>query len=333
MDTRIRFLDGWRGLAIFGVLVGHFVGVPGINAARLGVEFFFVLSGRLMAEILFVEQKALIDFFPRRFARIYPTLLIFATAVFAYSALDPEHGIGPWDYLATITLTYNYFSIFLHRAGFLDHIWSLCIEEHLYIVLGCIAAAYRRFRFPVAPVLAGLASLCVLNGALSTIAGGDYYDVYWRSDVRGASILMGAAAFLWLRNRAAPWWCSLVLVLVGLALNIEASPNPLKYSLGTACLAGAVATLPRAPKLVLQGFQLPPLLGLGLVSYSIYLWQQPLYVISHSSGPSIVMLVTAIAAGTGSYFLFERPARRWLNGHLNALAHRFRREPAPTGAG
>ena len=316
-------------MAIFGVLVGHFIGLPGINAARLGVEFFFVLSGRLMAEILFVEQKALMDFFPRRFARIYPTLLIFATAVFAYSILDPKHGIDLSHYLATITLTYNYFSISLGRAGFLDHIWSLCIEEHLYIVLGCVAATYRRFRFPVAPLLAGLACLCVLNGALSTMAGGDYYGVYWRSDVRGASILMGAAAFLWLRDRQPPWWCSLILVLLGAALNIQASPDPLKYSLGTACLAGAIATLPRAPKLILQGLQISPLLGLGLVSYSIYLWQQPLYVMSHSNGPNLVMLLAAIAAGTGSYFLFERPARRWLNGHLNTLAYRFRREPAP----
>jgi peptidoglycan/LPS O-acetylase OafA/YrhL len=54
--TRLAYLDGWRGLSIALVLIGHFVPVPGINLGVLGVEFFFVLSGRLMAEILFIEH-------------------------------------------------------------------------------------------------------------------------------------------------------------------------------------------------------------------------------------------------------------------------------------
>ncbi|MER8439084.1 hypothetical protein NKH36_02770 [Mesorhizobium sp. M1312] len=52
--TRLAHLDGWRGLSIVLVLIGHFFPVPGINLGVMGVEFFFVLSGRLMAEILFV---------------------------------------------------------------------------------------------------------------------------------------------------------------------------------------------------------------------------------------------------------------------------------------
>ncbi|TIU24619.1 MAG: acyltransferase, partial [Mesorhizobium sp.] len=80
--TRLAYLDGWRGLSIALVLIGHFFPVPGINLGVLGVEFFFVLSGRLMGEILFIERFPLKKFFKRRFSRIYPALLVFvATAM------------------------------------------------------------------------------------------------------------------------------------------------------------------------------------------------------------------------------------------------------------
>jgi len=76
----ISALDGWRGLAILGVLFDHFVTKSGINLGRFGVELFFVLSGRLMAEILFV-QKMPLDFFLRRFSRVYPALFVFVLAM------------------------------------------------------------------------------------------------------------------------------------------------------------------------------------------------------------------------------------------------------------
>ena len=75
--SRLAYLDGWRGLSITLVLIGHFFPVPGINLGVLGVEFFFVLSGRLMAEILFIERYPLKKFFKRRFSRIYPALLVY----------------------------------------------------------------------------------------------------------------------------------------------------------------------------------------------------------------------------------------------------------------
>lgn len=84
---RVRVLDGFRGLAIVLVLVGHFLPLPGINLGRLGVELFFVLSGRLMAEILFERGARLGPFFQRRFARVYPTLLVFSTTLWLAATL------------------------------------------------------------------------------------------------------------------------------------------------------------------------------------------------------------------------------------------------------
>src|SRR3954464_3947024 len=73
---RLRFLDGWRGIAIASVLVDHFAEPDYFNSGRAGVELFFVLSGRLMAQILFVGEPALANFYYRRFTRVWPTVTV-----------------------------------------------------------------------------------------------------------------------------------------------------------------------------------------------------------------------------------------------------------------
>jgi peptidoglycan/LPS O-acetylase OafA/YrhL len=335
MEHRIRILDGWRGLAVLSVLFGHFFGVPGLNLGIIGVELFFVLSGRLMAEILFVEGVALDRFFPRRFSRVYPALFMFACVAMVASKFMPGAHMGLGHFLTVITFTYNYYSLAVPHAGVIDHIWSLCIEEHLYFVLGAIAFVHRRRPLPVPAVLAALAALCAFDGLISTLLGYDYYHVYWRSDVRGASILIGAAAFLWLRHRSAPGWLAPALALLGVALNSDALPDPLKYTAGTACLASAVALLPSAVQSVRDGLQSRALLWFGLVSYSIYLWQQPFYTLSHKVGFAGILAPVAIVVGFGSFTLVEQPARRWLNRFFDRLRDRAHIasgfESAPTG--
>jgi len=77
---RLAYLDGWRGLSILLVLFGHFAMHARSWPATLGVELFFVLSGRLMADILFVERFPLAAFYKRRVSRIFPGLAVFVVA-------------------------------------------------------------------------------------------------------------------------------------------------------------------------------------------------------------------------------------------------------------
>lgn len=313
MDRRIRYLDGWRGLAILAVLCGHFIVVPGLDFGRFGVELFFVLSGRLMAEILFVERKPLPDFFLRRFARIYPGLLMFATVALVASSFKPDASMGLAHYLATVTLTFNYLRMWIGSSGIINHVWSLCVEEHLYILLALLAALHRIRPYPVAPALGGIAALCAVNGLVSTLLGYGYYEVYWRSDVRGASILMGAAAYLWFGDKRSPAWAPLLLAALGIAFNVDVVPDPLKYTLGTACLASTIALLPNLAPLVLGALQGRPLLWFGMVSYSVYLWQEPFFWASEKFGYGFLFAPVAVLAGYGSYRMVEQPARRWIN--------------------
>ncbi len=316
--TRILYLDGWRGAAIVGVLIDHFLIKRGVNTGRLGVELFFVLSGRLMAEILFIRQTPLPNFFARRVSRIYPALFALAGCLLLVSAAAGAHDPTIGQFLSTITFTTNYAHLWIGASNVLDHAWSLCIEEHMYILLALVALVWLRRRFPLVGVLAAIALAMMINGAVETAMGLPYETVYWRSDARGASILVGAIAYL-LLHRDVPTalcgrWIPVMLGMVGVLLNFNFVPDPVKYSLGAVCLAASLVLMERAPAFVLGLLENPLLVRIGLWSYSIYLWQQPFFRLAKNMEiPRWWLLPLGIIAGLASFYAIERPARRWLN--------------------
>lgn len=317
--TRIPYLDGWRGCAVLAVLLAHFGSAQFINLGRVGVELFFVLSGRLMAEILFVRETPLPGFFARRFSRVYPALFIFCVAMLGVAAL---RGVGPTvpQFLSAITFTANYASIWVGRSDVIDHIWTLCIEEHMYILLGTIAFLHRMRPIRLIPLFSALAAVGVVVGLVQTMQGLNYYEVYWRTDVRGASLLIGVVTYLTLRDGVpqslGSAWAPLIAGIAGLLLNINVIPDPVKYSLGTACFAVALMTMPQAPSMVSWAINHPIVLRIGVWSYSIYLWQQPFSHIDGSVAYRPLWLATAILAAIASFYLVEQPARRAINRHI-----------------
>ncbi|AZO74948.1 MAG: acyltransferase [Mesorhizobium sp.] len=316
--TRLAYLDGWRGLSIALVLIGHFFPVPGINLGVLGVEFFFVLSGRLMGEILFIERFPLKKFFKRRFSRIYPALLVFVIA--AMIGLSGTFIAFKWKAaLTALTFTYNYAGILINRAGALDHIWSLAIEEHSYVILALISVVVSG-RANVVRLLVALSVLAMANGAISYwVLGMDYETSYWRTDVHIASILLSAAICLlkadgrlpaFLRNRHVALGAAAGAVL----LFLDPVPTPVHYLLGVPLLALAVNALDFAGAYLTGLLSSRPMVMLGLWSYSLYLWQQPFYKFVYDRGVTpLPMLAAVFACALASYYIVEKPARGWLN--------------------
>ncbi|MEO5760362.1 MAG: acyltransferase [Mesorhizobium sp.] len=316
--ARLAYLDGWRGLSIALVLIGHFFPVPGINLGVMGVEFFFVLSGRLMAEILFVERYPLKKFFKRRFSRIYPALLVFVAV--AMTALAGTFIAFKWKAaLTALTFTYNYAGAFVTRAGALDHIWSLCVEEHAYVILALISVLVSR-RDRVIALLVGLALLAMANGAVSYwVFKMDYEATYWRTDVHIASILLSAAICLLKADGRLPQilrgnHVALTASCGAVILFLNAVPTPIHYLLAVPLLALAVNALDFSGRYMSGMLSSWPMATLGLWSYSLYLWQQPFYkfVYDQGSAPAL-MLAGAFACALFSYYVVERPARQWLN--------------------
>jgi peptidoglycan/LPS O-acetylase OafA/YrhL len=75
-DQHLDYLDGWRGLAITLLLMGHFHPIPEINFSAAGVNLFFVLSGLLMSKLLFVKAVPIPTFYQRRISRILPAFFV-----------------------------------------------------------------------------------------------------------------------------------------------------------------------------------------------------------------------------------------------------------------
>jgi peptidoglycan/LPS O-acetylase OafA/YrhL len=323
MGERAVHLDGWRGTAIVALLIGHFVNGFGhdmgfgFHVGRLGVELFFVLSGLLMANLLFVRRVTIPTFYKRRVSRIFPALYVYLLLItivvaVAYRTFEIR------SIAAVFLLYFNYYAAGngLDAAVQYQHIWSLCIEEHSYILLSLVAIVSRRSRIKD-HVLIGATVLMswALIVVYTAVTNWDYYTLFWRTEARLGSVFCSAWLVCWLRDGHRPLvrgGAVLVPLVAGVVLQAEMVPDAVKYTVGTALLAVAVTHAQFASEWLLRPYRMKWLAQAGVLSYSIYLWQQPFM---HLRGVmnSAVCMAGAIAMGVMSYYLLENPARRWLN--------------------
>jgi len=221
--------------------------------------------------------------------------------------------------LTALTFTYNYAGIFVNRAGALDHIWSLCVEEHSYVLLALISVVVSG-RANVVRLLVALSLLAMANGAISYwVFGMDYETSYWRTDVHIASILLSAAICLLKADGRLPAFlrkqpAALAAAAGAVLLFLDPVPTPVHYLLGVPLLALAVNTLDFAGGYLTGLLSSRPMVMLGLWSYSLYLWQQPFYKFVYDRNVTpIPMLAAVFACALASYYIVEKPARGWLN--------------------
>jgi peptidoglycan/LPS O-acetylase OafA/YrhL len=317
-------LDNWRGWAILFVLLGHFFEVRGANLGRVGVELFFVLSGRLMADLLFVRHVEIGKFFLRRLTRVLPVSLLFLATDFVIFPTGVNQ-LTAAAAAAAVTMTINYMTAFgIVGSSVVGHYWSLCVEEHSYIALAFVALLLRRAGkadglWP-AVVCLSLALAMIVNGWRLWQEQADYYAVYWRSDVRAATIFMSVGLRVLFARGAlqalrAPW-IPIATAVVGIALNTRHVPDPIKYSLGSILIALSINSLEQAWPFARRLLSSTIIGWFGLVSYSLYIWQQPFYELAHHYGP-VPLAAGAIAVAAAIYYLYESPLRIWLNARIS----------------
>ncbi|MEF0864158.1 MULTISPECIES: acyltransferase family protein [Rhizobium] len=315
----IPALDGWRGLAVIVVLMGHFGAdryLP--NFSSFGVDLFFVLSGRLMADILFVKQMPIPMFFAKRFARVYPALFVFILI----TSLAFHGTFGEYDLkvaASALTFTLNYAMAYGHPFSLLDHIWSLCVEEHSYILLALIAFATRSRSKPITwGIIFAAGLMALINGVIRVhMSEGDPGVVMWRTDVAMAGIFISAALFIVLRpslHRDHWTWiapCALVSAILARMFGVDAI---VFFGVKTILLAMAVIGIEYSAPWFRRNFEGNMLRFVGQCSFSIYLWQEPFFRLAGSGIlPSALSLILGIACGVASYDLIERPLRATLN--------------------
>ena len=317
----VALLDGWRGLCILLVLVGHFV--PALDMlGNIGVEFFFVLSGRLMADILVFKRQPIPTFLKRRFARVIPALAAYVlmvgivTNVAMVATGHPPQLLSP---VAALFLFHNFIPLQSIVAAF-QHTWSLAVEEHSYLLLVLIAFVSAR-RPRLSTILALLLCLAALINGMRLFAHPDGIQfIIWRSDYRVASVLFSFALYTMLRRAAEggqpprlPWLAPVTAALATAGVFLLDPVNPAQLAICTILAAMAVNTLEVSAAPVRKLLQHPFLLWAGTLSFSLYVWQQLFYCFTLGAMPGFIALPLTVVAALWSFKRVEEPARNYLN--------------------
>ena len=315
-EERFPYLDGWRGLAILLVLVAHFWDIRVPMIGRMGVDLFFVLSGLLMSQILFEKRMPIGKFYRRRISRILPVFLLFVFTVW----IGWSHRGASWEELiTTLTFTRTYYThpMILHSVLPDANLWSLNVEEHCYVLLATIAAiSALRTRAPL--ILFALAALTNPAIKLHFISGSSVPYAY-TTECASAGLFLSAGYRAYAARWTPPPWAA-PLALVGAFLcYCPFAPWYTRFMVGPPLLAFSVNHIQHSWKWLVAVFEWHPLRQLGILSYSVYLWQQ-IFLRYHTDFPYHTGVLFAVGTGAISFYLFEKPARTWINAHWQPKA-------------
>jgi peptidoglycan/LPS O-acetylase OafA/YrhL len=292
-------IDGLRAIAVVPVVLFHLdkTLIPG---GFVGVDIFFVISGYLITSILYAQMRnasfRFSDFYRRRINRIIPALLVVIISVLLFGVL----AIAPADLeklfkgavaaTAAVSNLYfwreygNYFNSGINEAPLL-HTWSLSVEEQFYFIWPVILFGLARLKGASkwAIVIGGLVLAFVISEiGIRSAASASYYLL----PTRFFELAIGSSLAIFAVDRSAPFnrrW-STIFGIVGFALVFgsmfllsEASPfpgiNALYPCVGTALLIAAGSY---SQNFTVRMLSLKPIVGIGLISYSLYLWHWPL---------------------------------------------------------
>lgn len=317
-SAHLPYLDGWRGLAIVCLFIGHFFAVPGINFGTIGVNLFFVLSGLLMTRILFIQKTPLGQFYKRRIARIFPSVYAYLALVSILFWLAGRE-VSMLELLSAATFTNNYVMPQGPWTMPFGHIWSLSVEEHAYVLLSIVAVVARaspqRSVRAVALSTGVIAFIACLYGIGVNVAAGA--SRWGQTEVAAFGIF--ASGLLLLCGAQTPQarqhpLAVPALLLVGLAAHWWSVPGVVRLLVGCSAFALAVNSLHRAPALLHSVLEWAPLRQLGVWSFSLYLWQQPFYQLVHHFGMDPLLGVAlSLLTGATAFYVIEKPARSYLN--------------------
>jgi peptidoglycan/LPS O-acetylase OafA/YrhL len=312
-------LDGLRGVAILLVVTYHYSGWP--RGGHRGVDLFFVLSGFLITTLLLEERSdvggvSLRGFYARRARRLFPAL---AVVLAAYLTISAARGVDAFGTIARYGLYVgNVYQAFWVDAGHaplngLTHLWSLAEEEQFYLLWPLTLLLVARSRRPLAWLAAVTGALILYRLTLLGV-GASGRHLYFSPDMRADGLLIGCwlAFYRLRRGRLTPSRRLLVAAVAAAVICVLLLPGALVvFELAVAVLLAAAVTHTR----LAEALAARPLVWLGGISYSLYLWH-PVVLWTFHRQERLLALALSVALAYASTRWIERPLRRKRRGYV-----------------
>lgn len=299
-------IDGLRAVAVVPVILFH-AGFEYFSGGFVGVDVFFVISGYLITTIILSEKEkgtfSLVNFYERRARRIIPALFLvmFVSTIFSWFWLSPSHMKDFSESLVAVSI-FSSNILFWKETGYwgvenelkpLLHTWSLAVEEQYYVLFPLFLLLMWRFRkrwilssfFVIA-----LGSLCLSHWAAYNLPTANFFLL----PMRAWELAIGAGiAFYFLYRKSMMrsilshhavdellGWSGLVLIAYAVFVFDENTPFPSLYALVPTI--GTALIIIFCSKDTISGRLLGSkvFVGVGLISYSAYLWHQPVFVLA-----------------------------------------------------
>jgi peptidoglycan/LPS O-acetylase OafA/YrhL len=323
-------IDGLRAIAVLAVVAFH-AGIGG--AGFVGVDVFFVISGYLITSLLLQEHAStgsidLLAFYARRVRRIFPAaaVVVVATLCASWVLLDPlAQAQAATSAGAALVFGANVF-FQLTTGGYWDgaseempllHLWSLSVEEQFYLLWPALLIFTRSRRTMLALTLLsfGLAEFWIARG--SDAAFFQMPARFWELAIGG---LIAASPARALPRLLGP--VGVVVTLAACVFPVGHFPGygALPAVLGACAVIAAVHGGARIPLLASR-----PMVGVGLISYSLYLWHWPLLALYRATGGEalrlkLVLCGVAVLLAVASYRYVEQPFRKMRFGSGRTVA-------------
>ncbi|MBV1929247.1 MAG: acyltransferase [Gammaproteobacteria bacterium] len=345
-------IDGLRAIAVIPVILFH-AGFEHFSGGFVGVDVFFVISGYLITTIILSEKDkgifSLVNFYERRSRRILPSLFLvmLVSTIFAWFWLPPSHMKDFSESLVAVSI-FSSNILFWKETGYwgveselkpLLHTWSLAVEEQYYALFPLFLILIWRFgkRWVLGSLfIIALGSLALSHWAAFNKPSANFFLLA----TRGWELVIGAGiAFYFLYQKPAIrslWpqksvdellsWSGLLLILYSIFIFDENTPFPSLYALVPTI--GTALIIVFSTKETFSGKFLGSraLVGVGLISYSAYLWHQPLFVFArhrslHDPSPLLftALSVLSLVLAFVSWKYIEAPFRNRGNFSRNQI--------------
>ena len=296
-------IDGLRALAVLPVLLYH-AGVPGFPGGFVGVDIFFVISGYMICGMIDGDIRdgsfSLSKFYKRRILRILPALFVMflVTSLLAYFYCLP---VELEDYSKSLASAVGSISnvYFAATAGYFDapaetkpllHTWSLGVEEQFYLIVPLLML----FAYRVAPKRAKLLFAAVAAISFAAAVAVSYRNttfVFYLTPFRAWELALGALLSIkFIPAPKSPFGKNLcgkigiLLVLGTVFLGSSSAPLLLMTSLASIGATLIIASSEGGISTVGKWLSVRPVVFVGLISYSLYLWHWPLIVFQRTDG-------------------------------------------------